>query len=118
MREIKFRAWDKQRRIMIYNVFVENNDNDGFVTFWDDDFSMFEKNYLPFSDVDVMQYTGLKDKNGREIYEFMEINNKYKVEYKPSCYVLTNISNGDIVSFEEVIKNENEITITKEYTEV
>ena len=64
------------------------------------------------------QFTGLLDKNGKEIYELMEINNKYKVIYKAPNYVLNDISSGDILTFKEIIKNENEIEITKEYTEL
>ena len=44
MREIKFRAWDKNEKIMIPA----------------DEF------YFSY---EMMQYTGLKDKNGKEIYE-------------------------------------------------
>jgi uncharacterized phage protein (TIGR01671 family) len=60
MREIKFRAWDKEEGIMLtwYK--------------WADEI----KDAIPYDAGDewterciLMQYTGLKDKNGKEIYE-------------------------------------------------
>lgn len=55
MREIKFRMWDDEEKIMI-----------------DGDSLAFEE-YLPIKDLlsqdYIMQFTGLHDKNGKEIYE-------------------------------------------------
>ena len=48
MREIKFRAWHKNNKSMIMNVTT----------------NLLNRVYLIF-----MQYTGLKDKNSKEIYE-------------------------------------------------
>jgi len=57
MREIKFRAWDGEQMIAPCNL-------------WDRDDSPIEwLNNLPYPDSILMQYTGLKDKNGKEIYE-------------------------------------------------
>lgn len=55
MREIKFRAWDRDAKRMIYpEQGIVNN-----LKSWE---------ILQLFDV-TMQYTGLKDKNGEEIYE-------------------------------------------------
>lgn len=61
MREIKFRAWYlKEKRMIKWHEIVTTQDNENFCLYADN----------AFSDVSpLMQYTGLKDKNGKEIYE-------------------------------------------------
>ncbi len=58
MREIKFRFWHRDLKKMFYNVILDNGEvkNSGRWVLW----GSYER---------VMQFTGLKDKNGKEIYE-------------------------------------------------
>ena len=62
MRELKFRAWYKPEKKMIYNI---QNEFEERIELGMDCFS----DYLSNDDFIVEQYTGLKDKNGKEIYE-------------------------------------------------
>lgn len=95
MREIKFRAWLKEEKKMV---------NVETIDFTDKSIQYLEKNefinaYLSrrmiFGDVELMQYTGLKDKNGKEIYEGdivvlnnIENDNMCIVRYEHSSYRL------------------------------
>jgi hypothetical protein len=67
MRKIKFRVWDTRDKKMSVSFTLEEFANDQDGEMGNGDFSL--KNYCPESENILMQYTGIKDKNGKEIYD-------------------------------------------------
>jgi uncharacterized phage protein (TIGR01671 family) len=70
MREIKFRAWIKKEKKMCR---VNQINFDGFITVrfpeHESEIGDVFDDHMELDEFIALQYTGLKDKNGREIYE-------------------------------------------------
>jgi uncharacterized phage protein (TIGR01671 family) len=133
-REIKFRAWNIEQKVMCYD------NEDSRANYWDgvnsSDVNMVNNIFNPWNQIYIwMQYTGLKDKNSKDIYEgdivsiskkmdwlpLVLVGNKYEVSYisafaqysmflVKSDYTFIN----DLSSDEEVIDFNNDVALTIE----
>lgn len=90
MREIKFRAWDKEKKEMFNDIWIDGN-------------------FINMPEYIVMQFTGLKDKNGKEIYEgdiVKNIDRVFEVTFKDGYFSIIHNKKG--LLYCEVIGNKYE----------
>ena len=91
MREIKFRAWDKEtKKMWMTKCYLLIDIADGRP------FNTVEDMYMPKDRYALMQFTGLLDKNGKEIYEGdvvspINFNGSYRdaiIKFKNGCFIV------------------------------
>jgi uncharacterized phage protein (TIGR01671 family) len=103
MRSFRFRAWDKKNKIMLPVCCWEMGAVGYISTGSYDDIDGNEKTGGVVQEYEIMQYTGLEDRNGKRIYEgdIVEASFKQYYDHHPR-HVLIKYEDGCFCAKEEI----------------
>lgn len=117
---IKFRAWDKENEIYLYNVQDAYDTLSGFVKYDDGEDACYDEDcfgaFLNNKRYDVEQFTGLTDVNGKDIYEGDIVKSNYKYAQSKISQIIMEDGNSYIAG--EDLATGNEMLVSDHVNEI